>query len=367
MAITPRTIFTSPASATVATVSLLAFSAIGTLAYKVAHDNAQTTRQVYFQYHPTESCSGIREVLGQDKSSWSETDWMVYASCYENKNNSRMAATVASQGLQYYPDSEPLYNMEGYHEIVLGEYARAVHTLEKGLRNVGNPSNGVMENNLAWAGLWVPREMSRERARVLYQRALQHSPESCETLHTGLWVEYAIARESRGVEKYQALKNFLSLRHRYEPCEGRIDSGDWKTLVEVVGASVMFQDVDQNLNVPNTVANSDEPTGTHDLLRVTQKLRENYRGVSINALCREAMPLATTQHMCEDAVGKAVHTLRAAEQEGVDFDSHATERSDADTTVHFTVRRLHHAIDKSDDSSSKAAGGGGDREYILTY
>jgi tetratricopeptide (TPR) repeat protein len=313
MAITPRTIFTSPASATVATISLLAFSAVGTLAYKVAQQGAPDTNQVY-SYHATESCSGIREVLGQDKGAWSETDWLVYASCFEQKNNARMAANTAEQGLRYYPASEPLYNLKGYHEIVLGDHAEAVDTLEKGLRNVGNPSSGVLENNLAWAGLWVPREMDRDRARVLYKRSLRRNAGSCETLHTGLWVEYAIARESRGVEKYHALKNFLDLRSQYEPCQARIESGDWKSLVEVVGATVLFQDVDENLNAPHTVATSDsEQDGTEELHEVTQKLRENYRGVSIDALCREASPLASAHHLCADAVAEAVHTLKKEE------------------------------------------------------
>jgi tetratricopeptide (TPR) repeat protein len=310
MAITPRTIFTSPASATVATVSLLAFSAVGTLAYKVAQQNTPDAPQVY-EYHATESCSGIREVLGQNKTGWSETDWLVYASCFEQKNNSRMAMTVASQGLHYYPASEPLYNLKGYHQIVLGEHEQAVDTLEKGLRSVGNPSNGVMENNLAWAGLWVPREMDRNRARVLYKRALRRNASSCETLHTGLWVEYAIAREARGIEKGHALQNFHDLRRRYDRCQNRIESGEWKTLVEVVGATVLFQDVDENLSVTD----SDERDGTEELHRVTQELRENYRGVSIDALCREAMPLASTHHLCKDAVGEAVNELRTEEFE----------------------------------------------------
>lgn len=309
MAITPRTIFTSPASATVATVSLLAFSAVGTLAYKVAQQNTPDAAQIY-EYRATESCSGVREVLGHNKTNWSETDWVVYASCFEHKNNSRMAMTVASQGLHYYPSSEPLYNMKGYHQIVLGEYDQAVDTLEQGLRSVGNPSNGVMENNLAWAGLWVPREMDRTRARVLYKRALRRNAGSCETLHTGLWVEYAIAREARGIEKGHALQNFDALRNRYERCQNRIDSGEWKTLVEVVGATVLFQDVDENLSVTD----ADEQAGTEALHQVTQELRENYRGVSIKALCREAMPLASTHHMCEDAVGEAVYELRTQEE-----------------------------------------------------
>jgi tetratricopeptide (TPR) repeat protein len=313
MAITPRTIFTSPASATVATISLLAFSAVGTLAYKVAQQNTPDAQQVY-SYQTTQSCSGVREVLGQDRAGWSETDWLVYASCFEQKNNARMAAKSASQGLRYYPASESLYNLKGYHEIVLGEHANAVSTLDKGLRNVGSPSSGVLENNLAWAGLWVPREMDRERARVLYKRSLRRNAGSCETIHTGLWVEYAIAHESRGVQKYQALKNFLDLRAQYEPCQERIDRGDWKSLVEVVGATVLFQDVDENLRVPHTVTTSDrDQDGTRELHRVTQKLRENYLGVSIDALCREASPLASAHHLCTEAVSEAVDTLKTQE------------------------------------------------------
>jgi hypothetical protein len=314
MAITPRTIFSSPASATVATISLLAFSAVGTLAYKVAQDNSAPPERLYTA-SSVESCDGIKGVLGEEKASWSENDWLVYASCFEQKNNSRMAATVAGQALRYYPASETLHNVKGYHEIVLGEHARAVETLERGLRSVGNPSSGVMENNLAWAGLWVPREMDRKRARTLYKRSLKRNANACETIHTGLWVEYATARESRGIEKYHALKNFFELRQRYEPCQRRINSGQWQTLVEVVGATVLFQDIDENMSAPRAVsaAHQAEYDGTADVRRVTQELRENYRGASIDALCREAMPLASTHHLCVDAVSEAVTDLKAEE------------------------------------------------------
>ncbi|MFP4598177.1 MAG: tetratricopeptide repeat protein [Persicimonas sp.] len=313
MAITPRTIFSSPASATIATISLLAFSAVGTLAYKVAQDTNPQPDQLYVA-HTTESCSGIREVLGHDKAAWSQTDWLVYGSCFEQKNNSRMAAAVASQGLRYYPASESLYNMKGYHQIVLGDHAEAVDTLERGLRKIGTPSDGVMENNLAWAAMWAPREMNRDRARTLYKRSLRRNAESCETLHTGLWVEYAAAREAEGIERYQALKNFFELRRRYEPCQDRINDGQWQTLVEVVGAAVIFQDVDENLNTSKAVRTADSGSdGTEDLRRVTEKLRENYKGVSIDALCREAMPMGSTHHLCAESVSKSVSYLKQQE------------------------------------------------------
>ncbi|MFW5966447.1 MAG: tetratricopeptide repeat protein [Persicimonas sp.] len=319
MAITPRTIFSSPVTATVATVSLLAFSAVGALAYKAAQQNTPETHRVV-EAPSHDSCDGVREALGADESEWSETDWLVYGACFEQKNNSRTAATVASQGLEHYPKSEALYNMKGYHQIVLGEHAEAVDTLNEGLRRVGNPSNGVMENNLAWAGTWVPREMERQRARSLYRRSLQRNSRSCETLHTGLWVEYATAREERGVEKYHALKNFLELRDRYEPCQARAKDGDWQTLVEVIGANIITKDVEENLNAPNTVPahGADADEAAEDLRQVTQELRDEYRGVSVDALCREAMPVENTHHLCVDEVSETIDELKQDERKDKD-------------------------------------------------
>ncbi|MFW5968380.1 MAG: tetratricopeptide repeat protein [Persicimonas sp.] len=314
MAITPRTIFSSPVTATVATISLLAFSVVGALAYKAAQQTTPKAAHVV-EAPDRDSCDGIREALGADRAEWSETDWLVYGACFEQKNNSRVAAMVADEGLKHYPKSEALYNMKGYHQIVLGEHDKAVETLSEGLRQVGNPTNGVMENNLAWAGTWAPREMERERARSLYQRSLQRNASSCETMHTGLWVEYATAREERGVEKYQALKNFLNLRDRYEPCQDRAEDGDWQTLVEVVGAAVIIQDVEENLNAPHAVPahDSNADRAEEDLEEVTGELREHYRGVSVDALCREAMPVENTHHDCVEEVSDTIDTLKREE------------------------------------------------------
>jgi tetratricopeptide (TPR) repeat protein len=313
MAITPRTIFSNPASATVAAVALLAFSAVGTLAYQVADRAASQAPQIR-TVESSGPCNSIREVIGQDRSSWSQTDWIVYASCFENRNNSRAAARVAEHGIRFYPASEALYNIAGYHQIKLGEYSRAVHTLRTGLHSVGNPTNGVMANNLAWAGLWVPREMKPQQARELYQSALRYDRNSCETLHTGLWVEFAVAKQTKGLEEYQALKNFQKLRQRYESCQQRVQDGKWKTMVEVVGATVLFQEVDRSLRAPHTVStHGPQYDGTRDLLRVSQELRQHYRGSSIDALCSQAMPLASTHHLCVDSVNDAMETLRDRE------------------------------------------------------
>lgn len=316
MAITPRTILSSPAPATVAAVSLLAFTALGTLAYKIAEDNAsERSMNVIHVQDQERMCDGIRDVLGHDRASWSESDWVVYTSCFEQKNNSRMAVRTASQGLRFHSTSETLYNLKGYHQIKLADYAEAVSTLKKGVSAVGTPSNGVMQNNLAWASLWAPREMELDTARNFYTKALRYDRTSCETIHTGLWVEYAIADQAEGIEKYDAYKRFLELREDYEPCLQRAQSGEWRSVVEVVGATVLFDDIDDKLQPHHSVArlNKGERDGEEELRDVTRVLRDKYRGVSINALCGEAMPVASTHHLCVERVDQTAKMLKAEE------------------------------------------------------
>jgi hypothetical protein len=309
MAITPRTIFSSPASATVATVALLAFSAVGTLAYQVANRSVTQTG-----ISSASSCESVREVIGPNMSSWSENAWIVLASCYEQKDDSAAAARVATHGVHFYPKSETLYNIAGYNQIVRGEFSRAVAVLGAGVRNVERPTNGVMRNNLAWASLWVSDSMRARTvdARSLYQQSLTFDQNSCETLHTGLWVEYSIASNPRsGIDQAQALRNFQNLRARYNSCQSRINDGQWKSMVEVVGASVLFENVDSML-APRSV-NGAVGEGTQSVRQVTQKLRENYKGVSIQMLCNEAMPLAQTRGDCVRSVSNAIHALKRAE------------------------------------------------------
>ncbi|TDP75462.1 hypothetical protein [Bradymonas sediminis] len=315
MAITPRTIFSSPASATVATVALLAFSAVGTLAYQVANRTAPEARVVQMTKTSTR-CDSVREVVGPNMARWSENEWIVLASCYENQNDSLAAARVAKHGVHFYPRSETLYNIAGYHEISRGEYSRAIHTLRTGLRNVERPTSGVMANNLAWASLWVPNATSATEARALYQSALRYDTNSCETLHTGLWVEYALAMQNTsGIQQAQALRNFQNLRARYNSCESRVDDGQWKSMVEVVGASVLFEKIDHMLDPSTDLhgAYGVRSEGTQSVARVTNKLRENFSGTSIRALCDEAMPLTSTRADCVKSVSNAVQVARSAE------------------------------------------------------
>ncbi|MBA2662348.1 MAG: hypothetical protein H0U74_08630 [Bradymonadaceae bacterium] len=291
------------------------FTALGTIAYKCARD-ASSSIQVPIQVanvdtpslhtYRAEACNEVADVFGSDKRGWSESAWITYASCFDTRNDSRMVISSASQGLRFYPSSETLYNLVGFHQIALGEHSQAVKTLRTGMRNVARNQSGVMANNLAWAGLWTPREMRLEEARALYQQSLAINANTCETLHTALWVEYAISQRTSGVERFDALKRFDNLRQGYEPCLSRLHNGDWNSLVEVVGAALMFEEVDAQ----NPGANEHHPT----LLAVASKFRSNYRGASIDVICREAMPLAETHQSCVERVHRSVLHLRAEEQ-----------------------------------------------------
>ena len=302
MAITPRTIFSSAAPATVAAVSLLAFTAVGTVAYMSSktcsterpHPNSASTANA--------ACDNVRQALGPDQARWSERDWIHYTTCLERNAQPERAVEAASQGLNSYPRSEPLYNMKGYHEIVLDRHVQAIETLETGLRRVGQPYSGVLENNLAWAALWAPREMDLDRARQLYQSALDKESNVCAYLHTGLWVEYAKAREASGVERFEALRNFNQLRDRYEPCLSRLGNGDYKTVVEIAGAAALFSEIDGQ----NAGMHTEHATGDELLEKTARLLDRRYSDVSVDSLCREAMPLETTHHVCTDHLSNAV-------------------------------------------------------------
>jgi hypothetical protein len=305
MAITPRTIFTNPASAALAAASLFTVTAAGMYALNTSCASSPCELRAVEVYESP--CASVHESLGYDKSTWSEYGWFTYAECYSEQNASSKVVDVTTQGLRHYPASEALYNMKGYHQIKLGDHADAVKTLEEGIRRVGRTSSGVMANNLAWAGVWAPREMESTRARQLYRQSLAQNPNVCETIHTGMWVEYAISKKTDGFERAAALRAFQSLASDYEACEGRYQNGEWDTLVEVLGAAVIKADVASDLDCGMKVASEKE------LLRdVSVELRKRYRGASIDALCRESIPVSAAHHACVDLIDTQVTALRRA-------------------------------------------------------
>ncbi len=298
MAITPRTILTSAAPATVAVISLYVFTALGTMAYKSGRDiendrDFRPSNQVVSTIHVSgdgQQCSEIPEAFGSDKREWSERAWVTYAVCFDYQKDSSMVVSTAKQGLKYYPQSEVLYNLAGYHQIVLGEHEEAVKTLRLGMRNVSGFQSGIMPNNLAWAGMWTSRTMPLDEARTLYQQSLALSPDSCETIHTALWVEYASTRNTTGVDRIQAFNRFQGLRQMYEPCMSRVDSADWNTLVEIVGATTIIKDIDQQ----QYGTNQTNVASVH----ATKMLLNNHRNASFDDICAEAMPLSETHQKC---------------------------------------------------------------------
>lgn len=314
MAITPRTILTNPATVATATVSVLAVAAaallaLGTCPSKRGCHMVKVSSTTYKTHDVP--CDNLRRQLGHNKATWSEFDWFQYATCFDQHNDSRRVIEASSQGIGYYPRSEALYNLKGYHLIKLRRYEEAVKALDEGMRRVGVPSSGTMPNNLAWAGVWVPREMTLDRARALYEESLRTEPGVCETLHTGLWVEYAVAKRSRGIERAVALKRLNALRAQYEPCHTRYQSGEWNTLVEVLGAAVIFEDLEQELGGFNgAYANPDATL----IKEVSRELRKKYRGASIDALCRESIPVADAHHACVKIIDNTVTQLRVQEK-----------------------------------------------------
>lgn len=292
MAVLPRTLLTQPAPAAVAAVSLFGFTIIGISAQQ--HLDKQQLDMAY-----TAPCEQLDEELGP-RQFWQHNDYVRYASCFEDAADSRGVIAVATEGLAQYPKSQLLYNLKGYHAIELHEFDVAISTLEDGLLQVPEQTSGVMENNLAWAYLWED-EGGTDRARSLYQASLDRES-SCETLHTGLFVEFEFARSSSGIAQAEALRNFQSLRTRYQECENR--DARWNTAVEAAGAAVLYAEAEQLMGSPW------DQRGLGLTMRITAaNLRRHHVSASVALLCSEAMPLRDLRPACVEDVQNALRTV----------------------------------------------------------
>jgi hypothetical protein len=290
MAILPRTLLTQPAPAAVAAVTLFGLTILGTTAHRTIKPERQTAIR-----HT--ACDELADTLGPQPS-WSEYSWAQYAHCFESRNDARTAVAAAAEGLARYPYSEPLFNIKGYNEIAIGEYAAAADTLELGLQRV-EPSNGVMENNLAWSYLYLGKG-GTEEGRRLYRSSLDREPWVCETIHTGMFVEFAFARNAgeSTIAGAEALTNFQTLRNRYVVCENR--DAEWSTVIEGVGAAVLYSEMETMLDSPFRDA------GAQDAMRgATRTLRRKYPSASARAICDEAMPLADLRDECVKGIDDA--------------------------------------------------------------
>lgn len=293
MAILPRTLIAQPAAAAVAAVSLFGFTVLATSAQQ--HLERARLHQSY-----AAPCASVDEQLGP-RQFWQHADFVRYAACFEDANDSRGVIEVTTDGLLRYPKSQVLYNMKGYHQIELHEFSDAIDTLEAGLVAVPEQTSGVMENNLAWAYLWVDQPV-RSSPRALVQASLDKDA-TCEALHTGLFVEFDIARKSSGIAQAEALRNFQSLRTRYQDCENR--DSKWNTAVEAAGAAVLYAEVEQLMGTPW------DQRGLGLTMRVTAtNLRNHHASSSVALLCNEAMPLADLRPACVEDVQNALRVTR---------------------------------------------------------
>ena len=310
MAITPRTVFTNPATAAVAAASLFAMTAAGVAMFSTcpsrSYDAPCSLTEATYASNP---CDQMAQDKPAERAQWSEYDWFTHANCFARLDRSDRVIEDATQGLRYYPTSEALFNLKGYHLIHLGQHEEAVKTLKLGLSRIGNPVQGTLENNLAWSGLWAPRELDIYQARALYKNALRKDRQVCEVIHTGIWVEYGIAKQSQGIERAKALRTFGELRESYKPCMTCYHSGERDQVLEVLSAVVAFEDVDrefrQNALLGHNASHNldDFATGSYS---VTRQMRTSEQGKSVQEICKDAVPLATAHHTCVDVVERMI-------------------------------------------------------------
>ncbi len=297
MALSPRTLVNNPAAAAVAAVTIFGLTVMATSLNSKVQDCKRSSETPSYVYEVP--CASVADQLG-DRATWSELEWLTYVACFEARNDSRMLVGVTSEALLHYPQSETFWNIKAYHQMVLGDYRAAGHTLRAGMRII-EPTTGTMENNLAWASLWTG-DMTNAEMRLLYASSLEREPRLCETLHTGLMVEYKIAAETSSYERAEALKRIERLRQRYERCDRRSVSSPWDLMVEQAGAALVFEGYEDMLY--GSHLNEDTRLQFRQL---EHQWTRSFPGASVDAMCSEAIP-ATLDIDCEREFQR--HVLR---------------------------------------------------------
>lgn len=296
MAISPRTIIRNPALLALTT---LAAGAVGVVGVTMMCGSACPASDIDYQrtveYRQADSpCAAVAVA---DSNQWTEMDFIRVVYCHDTAGDQEAALLNAKVGLLRYPSSETLLNVRGYQEIELGLYGDAVDTLRNGVARV-TPTDGVMENNLAWSGLWAPRKMDLREARKHISNSLTRDPNSCEALHTGMWVEYAVAASQTNVEREHAIARFDVLRDRYFGCEARLNEGKPEVVQEVLGAATM--DFEMSRLAPNSRVKPAwaraHTSGT--LAKMAMQTARTNGFDDAEFLCNAATPIAQTHNTC---------------------------------------------------------------------
>lgn len=256
----------------------------------------------YVQTEPMSNCDFTLQRSIENGAT--EVGWLQTIGCFEQAADSEGVIRSAGEALKYFPKSETIINVKGYHEIELKRYREAVRTLTKGIYEVETPTSGTMENNLSWAGLWV--SMDNNDLRKLYRNALKYDANDCEIVHTGMWVEYAIASETAGERRNEAISEYRELRRRYDGCENRNNSGE-HFAYEVVGAGVLDH------AMATIIATGQLERGHIDVRAFSrsgvQTVRVGLRHLpqsafnSTDEICRNATPIARLRSKCRALVG----------------------------------------------------------------
>lgn len=246
MALTPRSFFRSPLLI-VATIFSAAIALLGVAVFMSTYctEKVECKRSMKvdrLSYLKTGSCDRLIENAPPSIGTWTERQWVDLATCFEKAEDYPRATSTAAWGVGYFPSSEALHNIRGYNLIMQDKWDQAVISLRVGLRSV-KPTTGTMQNNLAWAGLFSNDRMTLGEARDHYRASLAIEPNSCEALHTGMWVEYGIASRSSGTSRDASLEAYRALRSKYAPCTDRLAYGGEWTAYEIAGTGIMDGEV----------------------------------------------------------------------------------------------------------------------------
>lgn len=322
MAITPRSIVQSPLVLFLTLASLGALALGGAMLFTIGCPTQQVSPCQFARHAATPQpdlfgalrsgpCGNLLNVFPASLDRWEQGYWEAVVACLDRQGDSQNLIRVADRALQRFPKAEALYNVKGFHELELRRYSDAVTTLETGLEQVGNPSNGILENNLAWAGLWESKRVDPLRARELYQSSLRRDPTSCEAIHTGLWVEYSVASSFPSGMSETAHQNYRELRNDYARCtSNRLEYGADDVIVEVLGAGVLdyeMERVDAHRRIEEGHRVVRRPDLASALVGASlEEAFERFDRIAVDGLCDEAAPVRSALPACRALIRQEV-------------------------------------------------------------
>lgn len=286
MAISTRTLITSPAALAVAAWTVFG---VGLMA---SHFSCPT------QDTPTysDSCKTLADSKGET-ASWGEYDWFEFVQCVEQTGDTARAAGIANLSTTHYPKSELLVNQAGILFIKIQDYQRAENVLLLGAREF-KPTTGTLYNNLAWASMFTGNHQV-DLLRRWYTQALRLSPNSCELLHTGLMVEWRAAEErTSNFDLRTAVGNFTSVYDRYDRCTQRSTNDEALIAAERLTALVAVKEMDRAMHVSYNM----ELNRELDALAPTLHRMETMGLNTERIICSE-IPTTLNRSSCHQVVG----------------------------------------------------------------